>query len=263
MKRATKRVKKMKKLTLRDALAGVVARGKKDEGGKAKGKAVEAKKKAEGKKKGKKGKKATLASKLGKIVSRKKREAEARADALGDGLRVVDVARSMSAPTALTTIGACPLLDPVVLGDAMNEVPIARIEVCTGKDCKKRGSEAIVDDLRANLPRGWKCEARAKCIGGCKRGVNARLTTAIGKETFSRLDQASARALFVPMALATNELNASFDDSYDDLGTSHEMDVAVRGRRRRVPVVDAAESIENGAPPGEVYCPPGFIPKIQ
>jgi len=178
----------------------------------------------------------------------------ARASGVGD-VAVADAAPS-STPTALKTLGACPLLEPVVLGDATREVPIARIEICAGKDCRKRGSEAIVDDLQALLPRGWECEASGKCLGGCKRGINARLTTALGKEKFSYLDEASARALFVPMALATNELNASFE----------ELDIHVpRGGRRRVPVVAAAEAIRDRVDDGRLdsYCPPGFMPKIM
>ena len=243
--------KKTRAGTLRDALAGVGGGAKKGKEGK----------KGEGKKM-KKVKKSALEAKLGKIVSQKRVEDEARANAVGLGVGpVVDVAVSSTPssapkPTALITLGACPLLEPVVLGDATHEVPIARIEICAGKDCLKRGSEAIVDDLQALLPRGWKCEASGKCLGGCKRGINARLTTAIGREKFSYLDEASARALFVPMALATNELNASFDEL--DINT-------VRGGRRRVPVVAAAEAIRDRSDDGhrESYCPPGFMPKIQ
>ena len=43
-------------------------------------------------------------------------------------------------PAALATLGACPLVSPVVVGDATREVPIAMVEICTGKDCRKRGS---------------------------------------------------------------------------------------------------------------------------
>ena len=81
--------------------------------------------------------------------------------------------------------------------------------------------------------------------------MNARLVTAIGKEKFSRLDVASARALFVPMALATNELNASFDEM--------ELDVAPpRGRRSSV-VDDARRSAKSSRERRAA----GFLPRVQ
>lgn len=223
------------------------------------------KKKGEGKK-GKKKKTKTsgkaaaleaLKSKLGKVVSQKQYEETLRANAMGvgAGAAVIDVEASVDdapRPAALATLGACPLVSPMVVGDATREVPIAMVEICTGKDCRKRGSEAIVDALNAEMPRGWACSGTGKCISSCKRGVNARLVTAIGKEKFSHLDVASARALFVPMALATNELNASFDEMDLDVAPS---------RGRRSAVVDAAKALSREVRESDV--PPGFLPRVQ
>ena len=101
---------------------------------------------------------AALEAKLGKLVSQKSYEETLRADALGAGLAVLDVTASSTTatketrqPTALATLGACPLVSPVVLGDATREVPIAVVEICTGKDCRKSGSEAIVDALNCGI----------------------------------------------------------------------------------------------------------------
>ena len=244
---------------LRDAIVGVVgsdARGKmKKKGKKVKGESRKKTKKKKTKKRGKAAALEALKSKLGKVVSQKQYEESLRADALGVGAGVIDVEASVDdarQPAALATLGACPLVSPVVVGDTTCEVPIAMVEICTGKDCRKRGSESIVNALKAELPRGWACSASGKCISNCKRGVNARLVTAIGKEKFSRLDVASARALFVPMALATNELNASFDEM--------ELDVAPP-RGRRSSVVDDAKEISRKVRESDV--PPGFLPRVQ
>lgn len=241
---------------LRDAIAGVVGR---DVGGKKKkDKGTKKKDKGKGQKKAKSGKAAALEalkSKLGKVVSQKQYEESLRANAMGVGAGVIDVEASVDdapQPAALATLGACPLVSPMVVGDATREVPIAMVEICTGKDCRKRGSEAIVDALNAELPRGWACSGSRKCISSCKRGVNARLVTAIGKEKFSHLDIASARALFVPMALATNELNASFDEMDLDVAPS---------RGRRSAVVDAAKELSREVRESDV--PPGFLPRVQ
>ena len=214
---------------------------------------------------GKRRHKFSLEAKLGKLVSQKCYEETLRADALGAGLAVLDVTASSTTatketrhPTALATLGACPLVSPVVLGDATREVPIAVVEICTGKDCRKSGSEAIVDALNAELPRGWKCRGSGKCISSCKRGINARLTTAIGREKFSYLDEKSARALFVPMALATNELNASFDE-LDDPASKF----MTPRERRKSPIVAAAEAISNAVEATHSDVPPGFLPRVQ
>lgn len=257
---------------LHDALAGVVG-GKKGKGGGKKTKKttttkMKVKDKSSSKKKKSKGKKsdvlAALKNKLGKIVSQKQHEETLRANAMGAGLDVIDVgtttsggdhASGASSSVALKTIGSCPLVAPVVLGDATREVPIAMVEICTGKDCAKRGARDIVDALQGELPRGWACKGSGKCISSCKRGVNARLHTAIGSEKFSYLDEASARALFVPMALATNELNASFDEDFEDASPRV-------GRRKPAIVLEAEEISKRVETNFETRVPQGFMPKL-
>jgi hypothetical protein len=256
---------------LHDALAGVVG-GKKGKGGgktkktTTKMKVKDPKSSSSSKKKKSKGKKsdvlAALKNKLGKVVSQKQHEETLRANAMGAGSDVINVETttsgdhaSASSSVALKTIGSCPLVAPVVLGDATREVPIAMVEICTGKDCAKRGARDIVDALQGELPRGWACKGSGKCISSCKRGVNARLHTAIGSEKFSYLDEASARALFVPMALATNELNASFDEDFED--------ASPRVRRRKPAIVLEAEEISKRVETNfETRVPQGFMPKL-
>jgi len=258
---------------LHDALAGVVGGkggggSKKNKGGKTKTttkmKDKTSSSSSKKKKKGK-GKKsdvlAALKNKLGRVVSQKQQEEALRANAMGAGLDVIDVETtasgqqaSASSSVALKTIGSCPLVAPVVLGDATREVPIAMVEICTGKDCAKRGARDIVDALQGELPRGWACKGSGKCISSCKRGVNARLHTAIGSEKFSYLDEASARALFVPMALATNELNASFDEDFEP--------ASPRGRRKSAILLQAEEISKRVETDFETSVPPGFMPKL-
>jgi hypothetical protein len=256
---------------LRDALTGVGGGkggggSKKNKGGKTKT-TTKMKDKTSSKKKKKKGKGkksdvlAALKNKLGRVVSQKQQEEALRANAMGAGLDVIDVETTASgqqanasSSVALKTIGSCPLVAPVVLGDATREVPIAMVEICTGKDCAKRGARDIVDALQGELPRGWACKGSGKCISSCKRGVNARLHTAIGSEKFSYLDEASARALFVPMALATNELNASFDEDFEP--------ASPRGRRKSAILHEAEEISKRVETNFETSVPSGFMPKL-
>ena len=97
---------------------------------------------------GKRRHKFSLEAKLGKLVSQKCYEETLRADALGAGLAVLDVTASSTTatketrqPTALATLGACPLVSPVVLGDASREVPM-RVD-------SWRSEVSVVSNVRA------------------------------------------------------------------------------------------------------------------
>ena len=74
------------------------------------------------------------------------------------------------------------------------------------------------------------------------------------KHNSTQLNPSGARPprRFVPMALATNELNASFDEM--------ELDVAPP-RGRRSSVVDDAKEISRKVRESDV--PPGFLPRVQ
>ena len=110
--------------------------------------------------------------------------------------------------------------------------------------------------MQNELPEGWACQGSGKCIGSCKRGVNARLKTAIGSEKFSYLDVPTARSFFCNMANATNELQASFDDM--DIGMSN----SPTSRRKASPIMVAAEEASRRA--GEMAnVPKGFMPKLM
>ena len=86
------------------------------------------------------------------------------------------------------------------------------------------------------------------------------MTTAIGREKFSYLDEKSARALFVPMALATNEINASFDDFEQEDTDSQFLKPRERGKS---PIVAAAEAISDAVEARHPDVPPGFLPRVQ
>ena len=116
-------------------------------------------------------------------------------------------------PAGLASLGACPLLSPLVLGEG-GFVPIATLEVCTGKYCRRNGAYAIADALKSELPKNWPCESSAgRCIGGkCRDGVNIGVQSSLGYEKFSGMDLATARSVFIPMALRTNEINGTVDE---------------------------------------------------
>ena len=52
-------------------------------------------------------------------------------------------------PAGLASLGACPLLSPLILGKGV--IPVATLEVCTGKYCRRNGAYAIFRESEARL----------------------------------------------------------------------------------------------------------------
>ena len=148
-------------------------------------------------------------------------------------------------PAGLASLGACPLLSPLILGKGV--IPVATLEVCTGKYCRRNGAYAISESLKNDLPSNWPCETSAgKCIGGkCKKGVNIAVQSSLGYEKFAGMDLATARSVFIPMALRTNEINGTTDEGEGAILTPGEV---------ASPAVN--RSVDSDAPSG-------YMPKIH
>ena len=197
------------------------------------------------KKKGMKKLKNTMLSLgMGKKKKNKRGKTTISQAAIAEGANIPD--NEVEEPAGLASLGACPLLSPLVLGEGI--IPVATLEVCTGKYCRRNGAYAIAESLKNDLPSNWPCETSAgRCIGGkCRNGVNIAVQSSLGYEKFAGMDLATARSVFIPMALRTNEINGTTDEG--------EGFIPMPGKAPSSAAV--SQSVDSDAPPG-------YMPKIN
>ena len=181
---------------------------------------------------------------MGKKKKNKRGKTTISQAAIAEGANIPD--DEVEEPAGLASLGACPLLSPLVLGEGI--IPVATLEVCTGKYCRRNGAYAIAESLKNDLPSNWPCETSAgRCIGGkCRNGVNIAVQSSLGYEKFAGMDLATARSVFIPMALRTNEINGTTDEG-----------------EGFIPMPGKAPSSSAVSQSVDIDAPPGYMPKIN